>query len=52
MKLIKLTDDQISDLIVFLNRTKLDGIEVPKFVSIMTEILKSFKKSEIDNTPK
>jgi hypothetical protein len=38
MKLIKLTDEEESNLRVFLGRTQLTGQEVPAFIAILNRI--------------
>ena len=41
MKIIKLTDEEINNLKVFLGRTDLKGAEVPAFIAIVEKINKA-----------
>jgi hypothetical protein len=42
---LELTQEQLNNLIVFLNRTKLEGMEVPAFVELMQKIQKNVSKN-------
>jgi hypothetical protein len=49
MKTIELTDDQLKNLMVFLNRVQLAGAEVPAYVELIRIINKVEDKPNPEN---